>query len=163
MESGAGPKALFIPLGGPRPMTPPVEMTILLEGELRISMRVPRNCRSLGFARDDKGKRSGSIESGCQTEVFFSTSGGPQVEMTILLQRRLRLSPGNGESYPQTKLSSRPERTRISCLAALDTVACAPFFKERRMMFASATNFYRKSGVAQCRDLRFSLISHTPS
>jgi hypothetical protein len=45
-------------------------------------------------------------------------------------------------------LSSRPERTRISCHAALDTAACAPFIKERRMMFAGANNFYRKSGVA---------------
>ena len=59
-----------------------------------------------------------------------------------------RTSAGNAEYYTQTKLSSRPERTRISCHAALDRAACAPFFKERRMMFANATNFYRKSGVA---------------
>jgi hypothetical protein len=45
-------------------------------------------------------------------------------------------------------LSSRPKRTRISCHAAPDKTACAPFFKERRMMFANATNFYRKSGEA---------------
>jgi hypothetical protein len=50
-------------------------------------------------------------------------------------------------------LSSRPKRTRISCHAAPDKAACAPFFKERRMMFANATNFYRKSGAAQRRDL----------
>jgi len=50
-------------------------------------------------------------------------------------------------------LSSRPKRTRISCHAAPDKTACAPFFKERRMMFANATNFYRKSGAAQWRDL----------
>src|SRR6266851_5515982 len=50
-------------------------------------------------------------------------------------------------------LSSRPERTRISCLAPLDKTACAPFFKERRILFASATNFYRKSGGAERRDL----------
>jgi hypothetical protein len=31
----------------------------------RVSRRVPRNCRSLGFARDDKGKGNGSIKSGC--------------------------------------------------------------------------------------------------
>ena len=31
--------------------------------------------------------------------------------------------------------------------------ACAPFSKERRMLFASATNFHRKSGGAQRRDL----------
>jgi hypothetical protein len=31
----------------------PVEMTILLEGEFRISTKGPRNCRSLGFAPPD--------------------------------------------------------------------------------------------------------------
>jgi len=31
---------------------------------------------------------------------------------------------------PETKLSSRPERTRISCHAALDTAVCAPFRKK---------------------------------
>jgi len=50
-------------------------------------------------------------------------------------------------------LSSRPKRTRISCYAAPDKAACAPFFKERRIKFANATNFNRKSGAAQRRDL----------
>jgi hypothetical protein len=45
--------------------------------------------------------------------------------------------------------NDKGERTRISCRAALDKTPCAPFFKERRMMFANVTNFYRKSGVAQ--------------
>jgi hypothetical protein len=45
-------------------------------------------------------------------------------------------------------LSSRPERTRISCHAALDMAACAAFRKESRMKFANATKFDRKSGVA---------------
>jgi hypothetical protein len=36
----------------------------------------------------------------------------------------------------------------MSCHAAPDKTAHAPFFNERRMMFAGATNFYRKSGVA---------------
>ncbi len=49
---------------------------------------------------------------------------------------------------PPSPLSSRPERTRISCHAAQDTTACVAFIKESRMKFASATNFYRKSGVA---------------
>jgi hypothetical protein len=31
--------------------------------------------------------------------------------------------------------------------------------KERRMMFANATNIHRKSGVAQWRDLRFFYFS----
>src|SRR5271156_3713157 len=33
--------------------------------------------------------------------------------MTILLQLRFRLSTGNAESYPQTELSSRPERSVV--------------------------------------------------
>ncbi len=37
-------------------------------------------------------------------------------------------------------------RTRISCHASQDESACAPFSKERRMKFANATNFHRKSG-----------------
>jgi hypothetical protein len=41
-----------------------------------------------------------------------------------------------------------PERTRISCHAAQDATTCAAFIKESRMKFASATNLYRKSGVA---------------
>src|ERR1700679_3496728 len=36
--------------------------------------------------------------------------------------------------------------TRISCHAALDEAARAPFSKERRMKFAKATKFHRKSG-----------------
>jgi hypothetical protein len=68
------------------------------------------------------------------------------------------LALGNGPLLSATLsfLSSRPERTRISCHAAPDKTAYAPFFKERRMVFANATNFYRKSGVAEGRDLRFS-------
>jgi hypothetical protein len=58
-----------------------------------------------------------------------------------------------------TKLSSRPERTRISCHAALDKTACAPFRKEGRMQCSNATNFHRKSGVAKWRDLLFILRS----
>jgi hypothetical protein len=82
------------------------------------------------------------------------------VEMTILVQLRFRIFPGSAEFNPQAELSSRPERTRISCHAALDKTACAPFLKERRMMFANATNLNRKSGVAQWRDPRFSFRSH---
>jgi hypothetical protein len=72
----------------------------------------------------------------------------PPVEMTILLQLRFRIFLGNAEFSPQTELSSRPERTRISCHAAPDTAACAAFVKESRMKIANATKFNRKSGVA---------------
>jgi hypothetical protein len=36
--------------------------------------------------------------------------------------------------------------TRISCLATLDTGACAAFIKESRLELASANNTNRKSG-----------------
>jgi hypothetical protein len=57
-------------------------------------------------------------------------------------------SPGNGEFYAQTELSSRPERTRISCHAELTTSTYAPFRRERRMRTAKANKFDRKSGGA---------------
>jgi hypothetical protein len=71
-----------------------------------------------------------------------------------------RASPGNAEHYTQTELSSRPERTRISCHSALDMATCAALVKESRMKIANATKLNRKSGVAQWRDLRFSFSSH---
>ena len=46
-------------------------------------------------------------------------------------------------------MNCHPERTRISCDAALETAACAPFSKERRMKFANATKFNRKSGETE--------------
>jgi hypothetical protein len=64
-----------------------------------------------------------------------------------------RLSMGNVSVT--NELSSRPERTRISCHAALDKATCAPFRRERRMKFTNATKFDRKSGGAEWRDLRF--------
>jgi hypothetical protein len=48
-------------------------------------------------------------------------------------------------------VSSRPERTRISCCAALGKAAYAPFCKERRMKYIKATRFHRKSGGAKWR------------
>src|SRR5580698_6153482 len=58
-------------------------------------------------------------------------------------------------SQSQTEVSSRPERTRISCHASLDKTTFAPFRKEGRMKCINATKFHRKSGVAQWRDLQF--------
>jgi hypothetical protein len=46
---------------------------------------------------------------------------------------------------PNSLCKSSP-RTRISCHVALDNSARAPFVKERRMKFAKATKFHRKSG-----------------
>jgi hypothetical protein len=42
---------------------------------------------------------------------------------------------------------------RISCLAALETAACAAFIKESRMERVSATNTNRKSGTAAATKL----------
>jgi hypothetical protein len=57
----------------------------------------------------------------------------------------------------RTEVSSRPERTRISCHVARDKAAYAPFRTEGRMKCDSATNSNRKSGVAQWRDLLFTI------
>jgi hypothetical protein len=40
----------------------------------------------------------------------------------------------------------RAGRTRISCLATLDTATCAAFIKESRMNFPNANQLDRKSG-----------------
>jgi len=55
---------------------------------------------------------------------------------------------GNAKYEFQDELSSRPERTRISCHAALDKVACALFRKEGRKECTNATKVNRKFGVA---------------
>ena len=65
----------------------------------------------------------------------------------------------NAEYDPLAEVSSRPERTRISCHAALDKAARAPFRKEGRMKRNNATKFHRKSGVVQWRDLLLILRS----
>ena len=62
--------------------------------------------------------------------------------------------PCQGVPLPSA-LSSRPERTRISYIAALTVATFAAFRKESRMKFANAANLDRKSGVAQWRDLLF--------
>jgi hypothetical protein len=53
----------------------------------------------------------------------------------------LRTSVRRGWKWPTLKA-----RTRISCHAALERTACAPFHEERRMKLTGATKFHRKSG-----------------
>jgi hypothetical protein len=46
----------------------------LFEHSMPCFQMVPRNCRSLGFARDDKGKGNRHMESGCwnkEPKVLF--------------------------------------------------------------------------------------------
>jgi hypothetical protein len=62
----------------------------------------------------------------------------------------------------EKEVSSRPERTRISCHAALDNAAPAPFRKEGRINCDNATRSNRKSGVAKRRDLLCALPSLIP-
>jgi hypothetical protein len=55
------------------------------------------------------------------------------------------------EDELSSRLSRRavgPKRTQISYLAALATTTYAAFRRERRMKFASANKFHRKSGGA---------------
>jgi hypothetical protein len=49
-------------------------------------------------------------------------------------------------SLAKAELSSRLERTRISCHATLDMAACAAFRKESRMKFANTNNLDRNPG-----------------
>ena len=82
----------------------------------------------------------------------FGKSEGRTADPSVSLGMTILF--GNAKYSFQDKLPSRPERTRISCHAALDEAACAPFRKEGRMKCTDATKFHRKSGVAERRDLR---------
>jgi hypothetical protein len=68
--------------------------------------------------------------------------------MTIHFEGKIPFSRRNYKNILATELSSRPERTRISCHAAMDMAACAAFVKESRMEIANATKLNKKSGVA---------------
>src|ERR1700722_13146143 len=85
--------------------------------------------------------------------------------------RDLHLSGPLGEMFsaPPKEVSSRlsrpavgPERPRISCHAAPDEAAYAPFRKEGRMNCNNAIKSNRKSGVAKWRDLLFTIPHRKP-
>jgi hypothetical protein len=110
-----------------------------------ISKKGPLNRRSLGFARDDKGDGDSSMKSSCWAEgAFLSPTQGDEKQLCPATAFR-----GNA-AVPFVI------PTRISCHAALDKAACAPFRKEGRVLCDDATKFHRKSGGAKPRDLRFS-------
>jgi acetyltransferase-like isoleucine patch superfamily enzyme len=71
----------------------------------------------------------------------------PKRVSTLYQQTNLRKAP-------PYDLSSRPKRTRISCIAKLTGSTYAAFFKESRRNFANANNLNRKSGGAKWRALR---------
>jgi hypothetical protein len=59
-------------------------MTIHFEGLFRFSTKDPRNRRSLGFARDDKGRSNNSIERGYRTSSLFGFAGGERQQSVSL-------------------------------------------------------------------------------
>jgi hypothetical protein len=62
----------------------PVEMTILWRDESLCFQEDPRNCRSLGFARDDNGAGDASIKSSLLDRRRFSPiARSEQRDMTL--------------------------------------------------------------------------------
>jgi hypothetical protein len=82
------------------------------------------------------------------TDTFVSSlSGGSSERRPVRLKvfvRRIVVRSSGFRACLRARIIQ--PRTRISCHAALDGAARAPFSKERRMKFAKATEFYRKSG-----------------
>jgi hypothetical protein len=58
-------------VGKKKPQVPPLRYAL----SKNISKTGPRNCRSLGCARDDKREGDASMESGCWTEGVFHLLG----------------------------------------------------------------------------------------
>jgi hypothetical protein len=81
-----------------------------------------------------------------------------------LIQNDLQFTEPASDPYGSSALtlSSRPKRTRIFYNAAPIMASCAAFRKEIRMELANATKLYRKSGVAQWRDLQFTEPASDP-
>jgi hypothetical protein len=98
-----------------------------------ISTKGPRNCRSLGYARDDKGKGHRSIEGGCWTRRFSSPWVGYRpmatpVETTLLFEGGIPRFQEKFEILAATELSSRPERSVVERSAVSFThPLCCPF------------------------------------
>jgi hypothetical protein len=93
--------------------------------------------------------RTGRETAGPSTPLRFGrddNSVGPlaAIRLTAFWGHFLAIELSSRLSRPAVE----PERTRISCHAALDMAASAAFRKESRMNFANATKFDRKSGVA---------------
>ena len=105
-----------------------------------ISRKGPRNRRSLGCARDDKGKGNGSIESSCWTEAFFITLGGPQAHDNSVEKH---LQEGSAEpQVPPLRFPGFP--------VDLDGVGGphAPFLKRKAHTRPCLAQRGRKSGFA---------------
>jgi hydrogenase maturation protease len=93
-----------------------------------ISRNGPRNCRSLGFARDDKGEGDASMESGCLTDGCW-TDGvfhhqDLQIALTIGAQMledgacKIRLEVQNTTPLPSGAVAMREEALPLSLVSA---------------------------------------------
>jgi hypothetical protein len=93
-----------------------------------ISRKGPRNCRSLGCARDDKGESDGSIESGCWK--------------TERNRYRVDALPRTHDALPRTHYpvsTHYPDRSQV--VPALSVPALpTPFFCHQLLLFTSFTS-----------------------
>jgi hypothetical protein len=69
----------------------------------------------------------------------------PETPLLLIKSTSTCLRQVEGEMIRQSRRGCEA-RTRISCHAALERTACAPFREERRMKLTEATKFHRKSG-----------------
>ena len=144
-ERVVGKTAFFIPLGAAKEMKKPRSSNYFLWN------RCPLLCHP------ERSRISYFTALTATTYVVLLKENHTQLTEATTLDRKSggaegsavpRTFPENAEPLPATKLSSRPERTRISCHAALEITACAAFSKESRMKIVKTTNTNRKSGVA---------------
>ena len=103
---------------------------------------------SSGFARhflNFSGKRTCPVEFPLAIAAWSSEPDPPAASDT---RSATTLNEKDEVSSRLSRPAVGPERTRISCHAAMDEAACAPFRKEGRMKCTNATKIKRKSGVA---------------
>jgi hypothetical protein len=98
------------------------------------------NSRSLGCARDDKGRAGAFMGNWLVAERIADRSAAP------LMTKRRAECCGIPLKPHGTPGQAKQGLTPISCHAVLERSACAPFIKERRMECINATSLHRKSG-----------------
>ena len=93
---------------------------VALRDIMRLSLRERRTrgfvqcCVAGNPGRDDKGKADRSIKSGCWTEAFFITLGGPKAHYSSGRDDKVATKVGDDSPWEMgdflaTTLSSRPE------------------------------------------------------
>ncbi len=106
-------------------------------------------------ARDGTGSPSSTVPAGQQIPPLPQGRPSPRRGDPVLPAAMVPAG-WNGETRGKFKKEvfrslpySTEDQTRIACHAAPDMTTCAAFVKESRIRFANATEFLRKSGVAQ--------------